>query len=228
MGSKSLTVLIFTIIISLILLISASCTGAEELTPVREEVTEEEPEMEEAEEEPGDKSADPETAEPITLGGTTIDGVIEEGEYSGNTFNEATGIDLYYSIDDMYLYVGVKSSDSGWTAIGFDPESAMKGADIIFMSIESGELVMRDDFGTGTFSHSSDVDLGGSFDIVESAVSTAGGEAIYEFSKPLDSGDEFDKVMVPGNVYKVIFSVNDSSSDFDRKHTFRSSDELQF
>jgi hypothetical protein len=49
---------------------------------------------------------------------------------------------------------------------------------------------------------------------------------VYEFSIPMDSGDEFDKVLSPGNTYNIILAVNNSSIDFDRAHSARSSGQI--
>jgi len=54
-----------------------------------------------------------------------------------------------------------------------------------------------------------------------------GDTAVYEFKILLDSGDEFDGVLNPGEEHKVIFSVNDRVIDFDSKHTKKSSGRIQ-
>ncbi|MFC2145702.1 hypothetical protein ACFLQQ_05165, partial [Actinomycetota bacterium] len=82
---------------------------------------------------------------------------------------------------------------------------------------------MRDDFGNSTFSHTPDEDLGGSFDIEEYTGSADEDKAVYEFKMLLDSGDEFDSVLNPGEKHKVIFSVNDRVIDFDSKHNKKKS-----
>ena len=109
---------------------------------------------------------------------------------------------------------------------GFDPESAMKGANIIFLALDEGELLVRDDFGTSSFGHDGDIRLGGSGDITMSAAIKENSHTVYEFSIPLDSGDEFDKVLSPGNTYNIILAVNNSSVDFDRVHSARSSGQI--
>ena len=156
-----------------------------------------------------------------------IDGSMDSHEYFFSLKDETTGLEVYWSNDKQYIYIGIIAGSSGWTAIGFNPEFAMKGANIIFMAIDGKDIVMRDDFGNSTFSHSPDEDLGGSFDVEEYAVKADGDAAMYEFKMLLDSGDEFDGVLNAGEEYKVILSVNDRVIDFDSKHTKKSSSQIQ-
>lgn len=152
-----------------------------------------------------------------------IDGNISEGEYAASLEEESTGIEFFWSHDGQELFAGIKTGSPGWVAAGFDPASAMKEANMIFLVIDDGEVVVRDDFGTSTFSHSPDLDLGGTDDISAYAASSSDGITTYEFSIPLDSGDEYDRVLVPGDEYTVIFAVNDNGTDFDSKHSARGS-----
>jgi hypothetical protein len=156
-----------------------------------------------------------------------IDGSMDSHEYLFSLKDETTGLEVYWSNDRKYIYIDIIAGSSGWTAIGFNPEFAMKGANIIFMAINGKDIVMRDDFGNSTFSHSPDEDLGGSFDVEEYAVKVDGDVAMYELKMLLDSGDEFDGVLNAGEEYKVILSVNDRVIDFDSKHTKKSSSQIQ-
>ena len=156
-----------------------------------------------------------------------IDGSMDSHEYFFSLKDETTGLEVYWSNNRQYIYIGIIAGSSGWTAIGFNPEFAMKGANIIFMAINGKDIVIRDDFGNSTFSHSPDEDLGGSFDIEEYAGKADGDTAVYEFKMLLDSGDEFDGVLNSGEEYKVILSVNERVIDFDSKHTKKSSSQIQ-
>lgn len=159
---------------------------------------------------------DPET---FSTENIIIDGSIDSHEYFFSLKDGTTALEIYWSNDKQYIYIGIIASSSGWTAIGFNPEFAMKGANIIFMAIDGQDVVMRDDFGNSTFSHSPDMELGGSFDVEEYAGKADGGETVYEFKMLLDTGDEFDSILNYGEQHKIIFSVNSQSIDFDNKHT---------
>jgi hypothetical protein len=176
-------------------------------------------------EEAGDPEEDP--AEDIGAEGPVVDGIIARDEYASSLTDDTTGIELFWTHDNRELFMGIKTGSSGWVSVGFDPQSAMKGANIIFLALDGGAVLVRDDFGTSSFGHDDDERLGGSTDIGSSAGSRDGNLSVYEFSIPLDSGDEFDKVLSPGNTYRVILAVNNSGTDFDRKHSARSSVDMQ-
>ena len=153
----------------------------------------------------------------------TIDGNIEVNEYPFSYFDNVTGITLYWHNDSVNLYTGFKSQAEGWTAIGFDPGRLMEDANIILFTITNGNIIARDDYGTSVFTHSPDEELGGNFDIIEYTGNKENNITTIEFAIPLDSGDEYDRVLEPAGNYSVILAVNMKSNDFDSKHSKRSS-----
>lgn len=164
--------------------------------------------------------------ETISVSDIKVDGEIKEGEYPFSLEDGRTGIKLSWASDDDYLYLGMEANTSGWLAIGFDPEFAMKGANIIFMAIADGKPEVRDDFGNSNFSHSPDEELVGTNDIKEFVGSLTDEGIVFEIVIPLDSGDDFDKPLIPRNKYRIILAVNSRNTDFDAKHTRRSSAEI--
>ena len=161
--------------------------------------------------------------EDFPIDNISIDAQITTNEYPFSYVDNASGITLYWHNDSKDLYIGLESQTEGWIAIGFDPERLMKDANIIFFALENGNLIARDDYGTSNFSHSSDEELGGSFDITEYAGKKENSITTIEFTIPLDSGDEFDRVLEPADSYSVILAVNSKNTDFDSKHSKRSS-----
>jgi len=162
----------------------------------------------------------------VSAEAVNIDGEIGEAEYMSSFEDKTTGMEVFWSNDSRYLYMGITTGSAGWVSVGFDPQTAMKGADMVFLAHDGSQIIARDDFGTSTFGHDSDIDLGGSLDIREYAGMKNINGAVYEFIIPLDSGDEFDKKLSPGNSYEVILAVHHSSIDFDIKHSARSSGEI--
>jgi len=150
-----------------------------------------------------------------------IDGIIYAGEYAHST--QATGFEIHWTNDARTLRVGLISPATGYLAIGFDPVNRMEGANYILGAVTDGQLTVRDDFGTGPTSHTPDVAGGGTNDILEAAGSEAGGRTYLEFVIPLDSGDAMDKVLVPGNTYKVVIAYHETSDDFGAWHSRRGS-----
>lgn len=94
------------------------------------------------------------------------------------------------------------------------------------MAIADGKPEVRDDFGNSNFSHSPDEELGGTNDIKEFVGSLTDEGIVFEIVIPLDSGDDFDKPLIPRNKYRIILAVNSRNTDFDAKHTRRSSAEI--
>lgn len=152
-----------------------------------------------------------------------IDGTVSQGEYPFSHNNRDTGIVMHWFNDSNNLYICLESKSAGWTAIGFDPSFVKKNANIILFAMDGENVMVRDDFGVSTYSHSSDQDLGGNSDITWYAGKKVGDGATFEFVLPLNSGDKFDKSLEPGNTYTVIFAINSSDNDFDIKHTAASS-----
>ncbi len=151
----------------------------------------------------------------------TVDGIIRDEEYPFKLEEASTGISLYWFNDESNLYIGLQSESKGWIAIGLDPERVMKGANFIFLANVNGEIIVRDDFGTGNFSHSPDTGLGGTENITRYAGQSTEKGISYEIVIPMDSGDQFDKKLAPGKEYTILLAINSAHTDFDKKHTAR-------
>ena len=65
------------------------------------------------------------------------------------------------------LRVGIIGKTKGWVAIGFNPSTMMKGADIIIGYVKKGKVKISDEFGTYATKHKSDSKLGGKNNISE-------------------------------------------------------------
>ena len=150
-----------------------------------------------------------------------IDGIIYAGEYAHNT--SAAGFEIHWTNDAHTLRVGLISPAEGYLAIGLDPVHRMEGANYILGAVVDGRATVRDDFGTGPVAHAPDVARGGKSDILESAGCEVEGKTYLEFVIPLDSGDAMDKVLVPGQSYKVLIAYHLTSDDFDAWHSRRGS-----
>ncbi len=161
--------------------------------------------------------------EDFPINNIAIDAQITTNEYPFSYFDNVTDITLYWHNDSKDLYIGLESQAEGWIAIGFDPERSMKDANIVLFALENENVIARDDYGTSNFSHSSDEELGGSFDITEYAGKKENNITTIEFVIPMDSGDEFDRVLEPTGNYSVIIAVNLANTDFNSKHSKKSS-----
>lgn len=122
------------------------------------------------------------------------------------------------------LRVRVTAPTTGWVAVGFDPTSVMQDANFIIGYVSGGAGSIRDDWGTGQVTHASDVSLGGTSDVDLLSSSEASGETVIEFRIPLDSGDQYDKVLQEGTSYEVVFAYGqDGADDFSSIHEWAES-----
>lgn len=150
-----------------------------------------------------------------------IDGVIEPNEYQFHYLAEkdAFKMDLHWTIDEEFLYVGLVAPASGWVGFGLmplDPEKVtMKGADIVIGYVKDGELFIRDDYADSESSHKADTDLGGTDDILEKAGKESGGQTIIEFKRKLYTKDAFD---VPVPVRVEVFLAYSDADDLTTQH----------
>jgi hypothetical protein len=151
------------------------------------------------------------------------DGAIGASEYSGE---ETYGnYELYWRSDAQHIFVGIKVKTDGWVAVGIQPGSRMKNADMIFGFVEDGQTTVLDLFSTGDFGpHPPDAQLGGTNDIIDFGGKEEGEYTIIEFSRALVTDDEYDNPLSSG-ANKIIWSYG-SSDEFDRQHSTRGYGEL--
>jgi hypothetical protein len=146
-----------------------------------------------------------------------IDGLVEEEEYSNLVYDDATGISVGWTCNDESIYIALISPGKGWVSIGIDPDSAMRGANFIIGYYDEG-VYISDEYGTSNFMHNTDKNLGGTNDILEYAGSESD-QTIIEFKIPLDSGDNYDKILEAGSIYDCIIAYNNNADSFTTKHT---------
>ncbi len=142
-------------------------------------------------------------------------------------YNEITaeGITLQWKISGSFLEVVLSAPTDGWVAVGFDPTSLMKDANIIIGFVKDGTPVVRDDFGSWYTSHDADESQGGSNDVVIRSGSESGKKTEFSFALPLDSGDPLDRTLVEGKTYTVILAYG-TVDDFTTRHKKRTSVEI--
>ncbi|WP_320130202.1 DOMON domain-containing protein [uncultured Sphaerochaeta sp.] len=109
---------------------------------------------------------------------------------------------------------------TGWVSIGFNPTKMMKDAEYVLGYVQDGKLVVRQDYGTGLFSHKPVVDLGRNQEITEISGTQDNSVTTLVFRLPLhwgkDSGIEFTK----GQSFKVLLAYGkDGSRNFTAKHS---------
>ena len=146
---------------------------------------------------------------------------IESITFTTASWNEVTseGITFEWMTDDQYLYGRVTAPTTGWVSVGFDPTNQMANANIIIGYVESnGAVNIRDDFGTSSHSHASDESLGGTDNVMMPTGEEVNGSTTIGFKIPLNSGDQYDRVLVPGNTYTIILAYG-SADNYTSFHT---------
>jgi hypothetical protein len=127
------------------------------------------------------------------------------------------GITMQWKLEGENLHVRMAAAVSGWVAVGFDPSRRMKDSDIIIGYVQDGRVFVEDHFGTGATSHRPDAELGGRNDVMNAEGREENGITWIAFTIPLDSGDQYDKVLQPGNSYQVNLAAG-GQDDFGNYH----------
>jgi hypothetical protein len=212
---------VFIIVVAVIVLISVSCAGQQAPAPTPLPAPAPTPMP------PPAPSLPPPSPSPQTppAGKWVADGIISAGEYT-----RTRSFDSYYEIswasDDTYVYIAMKAKASGWVALGIQPGSRMKDADMIIGSVKDGKAGMNDLFSTGDFGpHPPDIQQGGTHNILEFGGREGDGYTIIEFKRALDTGDKYDKPFVKG-VNKIIWAYG-SDYSLNMKHSNRGYGELE-
>lgn len=122
-----------------------------------------------------------------------------------------------YRTDEGNLVAKVSCPTKGWVAVGFNPSKKMKGANFIIGCYDNGKQIVADHFGISAVRHKADTLLGGKNDIVESSCTEKNDITTLSFTIPLDSGDEKDCKLIPGEKTKVIFAAG-KKDNFKSKH----------
>lgn len=128
------------------------------------------------------------------------------------------------------LRVKVTAPTTGWVAVGFEPLAFMNQANLIIGYVDGDTTAIRDDFGTGQVTHDADTSMGGTNDveILLGMESETAEQTMLEFRIPLDSGDQYDKVLVGGNTYQIIFAYGFShADDYTTEHAWAKSASIE-
>lgn len=113
--------------------------------------------------------------------------------------------------DEVELHLG--AATTGWVGVGFNPSTVMAEADFTIGYVVDGRAVVRDDYGTGLFTHGSDESLGGANNLRIIGGEEADGFTRFRVRKPLSTGDAYDAELAAGDEVKVIWAIGPNGSD---------------
>ncbi len=138
-------------------------------------------------------------------------------------------MEVRWQVDGDYMHFEVTAPTTGWVSVGFNPTSAMRDADIVIGYVEGGVLTISDEFGTGRTSHRPDEELGGTDHITNASGEVQDGVTTIRFTKPIDSGDEYDVPLTPGETHRIIVAHGrDGANDLRSGHAFRGGVDVEF
>jgi len=156
-------------------------------------------------------------AEVEGTGALSIDGVVSDGEYSHSA--AVARMTIHWSNDAETLHMALVAPGTGYVAVGFDPVNRKMGANYILGWVDEKGATLRDHIGTRGNLHEPDTALGGTDDLIEFAGTEAEQQTTIEFAIPLDSGDAFDRPLVPGGRYVLHAAYHRSRDDDFSVHT---------
>lgn len=146
------------------------------------------------------------------------DGIITQGEYAGTVAYGDYSISWF--ADGTNIHIGLRAKTAGWVAVGIQPATTMRDADIIIGFVRNNRAEVTDSYSTGSFGpHPRDTDIGGTDDILESGGKEEGGYTVIEFKRALKTNDKYDKSVTAG-MNKMIYSFG-SDDDINSKHVMR-------
>lgn len=135
----------------------------------------------------------------------------------------ARGMSFSWSVEGNLLKGKMSAKTGGWVAVGFNPSSKMKDANIIIGYVKDGTGTVADHFGDKATGHSADTELGGSEDVTLVAASEENSMTTIEFTMPMDSADAYDQVLQADGDTVLLLAYGPDRDSLKPRHTFRAS-----
>lgn len=133
-----------------------------------------------------------------------------------------------WTIEGDLIHVLLSAKTTGWVGIGFDPENAMQGANIIIGAVKDGRFKIEDQYGDRKRGHSNDEELGGKNDVINPSGTEKDGITTITFTLPLNTGDKYDKIINPEGTSLVILAYGAGKDSFKNRHPFRTVLEINY
>lgn len=141
---------------------------------------------------------------------------------------EVKDMTFSWTIEGDKIHVQLSAATAGWVAVGFDPENAMEGANIIIGAVKDGKVRIEDHYGDRKRGHTSDEDLGGKNDVLDPAGSEENGVTTISFTLPLDTGGKYDKPIHPEGKSRVMLAYGAGKDSFKNRHPYRTVYEINY
>ena len=137
-------------------------------------------------------------------------------------------MDVHWKLDGDKINVKLSAKTTGWVAIGFDPEKAMQGADIVIGAVKKGKVRIEDHYGDRKRAHSKDKKLGGSNHVMDPKGMEKDGITTISFTLALDSGDKWDKPIKTDGMYRIMLAYGTGRDSFKSGHKWRGVYDVNF
>lgn len=134
---------------------------------------------------------------------------------------ELENMTFEWRVEADHIHVRLLADTTGWVGIGFDPEKAMSGANIIIGAVKKGRFKVEDHYASRKRGHTSDEKLGGTNDVLNPIGTEEKGVTTIAFSMLLDTGDKYDKPIKPEGTTKVMLAYGAGRDSFRDRHPFR-------
>ncbi|MFH2061174.1 MAG: DOMON domain-containing protein [Pseudomonadota bacterium] len=134
---------------------------------------------------------------------------------------EVKDMQFSWTIEGDNIHVMVSAKTTGWVGIGFDPEKAMQGANIIIGAVKDGKVKIEDHYGDRNRGHSSDEELGGKNDVINPSGMEEGGVTTISFTLPLTSDDKWDKPINASGTTRIMLAYGAGKDSFKTRHPYR-------
>lgn len=155
-----------------------------------------------------------------------VSGGIAASEYDHKL--DTDKMDVFWTIEGDKIHVKLSAKTTGWVAIGFDPEKAMQGANIVIGAVKKGKVRIEDHYGDRKRGHKSDKKMGSTNHILDPEGMEKDGVTTISFTLPLDSGDKWDKSIDPGKVSRVMIAYGSGRDSFTAGHAWRGVYEINY
>lgn len=139
---------------------------------------------------------------------------------------ELKDMQFSWTIEGDQINIELSAKTTGWVAIGFDPEVAMQGADIVIGAVKDDKVKIEDHYADRKRGHSPDEKLGGESNVLNPEGSEADGVTTISFALKLDSGDKYDKPIPASGMSKIMFAYGAGKDSFKTRHPYRTIYEL--
>lgn len=147
-------------------------------------------------------------------------------EYDHKLDEEKMGV--FWKIDGDKIHVKLSAKTTGWVGIGFDPEKAMQGANIIIGAVKKGKVRIEDHYGNRKRAHKSDGKLGGKTHVLDPWGMEENGVTTISFTLPLDSGGKWDKPIDPKKLSRIMIAYGSGRDSFKAGHAWRGVYEINY